>query len=96
VLVTKAHEGSTHPDAALLVDIDLSILGANQARFFEYEEQIRNEYAWVPEDIFTSKRAEILERFLARDVIYRTPRFFASHEKQARVNLRASLGRLRG
>ena len=52
VLVTKTHEGSTHPDASLLVDIDLSILGATEARFSEYEDQIRREYAWVAEDIF--------------------------------------------
>ena len=95
VLVTKAHEGSTHPDAPLLVDIDLSILGASAERFFEYEDQIRQEYAWVPEDIFRTKRAEILERFLDRDVIYRTPKFYQTHEKQARANLRASLERLR-
>jgi predicted metal-dependent HD superfamily phosphohydrolase len=95
VLVTKTHEGSTHPDAPLLMDIDLSILGAGEERFFEYEDQIRREYAWVPEDIFRSKRAEILERFLTREAIYRTPKFFETHEKQARLNLRASLERLR-
>jgi len=95
VLVTKAHEGSTHPDAPLLVDIDLSILGASAERFFEYEDQIRQEYVWVPEDIFRTKRAEILERFLSRDVIYRTARFYQTHEKQARANLRDSLERLR-
>jgi len=95
VLVTKAHEGSSHPDAPLLVDIDLSILGASHERFFEYEDQIRQEYAWVHEDIFRTKRAEILERFLARDVIYRTPKFYQTHEKPARANLRASLERLR-
>jgi predicted metal-dependent HD superfamily phosphohydrolase len=95
VLLTKAHEGSAHPDASLLVDIDLSILGTSTERFFEYEQQIRQEYAWVPEDIFRTKRAEILERFLARDVIYRTPKFYQTHEEQARTNLRASLERLR-
>jgi predicted metal-dependent HD superfamily phosphohydrolase len=95
VLVTKAHEGSAHPDAPLLVDIDLSILGTSPERFFEYEDQIRQEYGWVPEDIFRKKRAEILERFLERDVIYRTGRFYETHEKQARANLRASLERLR-
>jgi len=77
------------------VDIDLSVLGAGTERFLEYEEQIRQEYAWVPEEIFRTKRAEILERFLARDVIYRTPEFYQTHEKQARANLRASLERLR-
>jgi len=95
IMVTRAHEGSSHPDAPLLVDIDLSILGSSPERFFEYEDQIRQEYAWVPEDVFRTKRAEILERFLTRDVIYRTPRFFQTHEKQARANLRASLERLR-
>jgi predicted metal-dependent HD superfamily phosphohydrolase len=95
VLVTKAHEGSAHPDAPLLVDIDLSILGTGQSRFLEYEDQIRQEYAWVQEDLFKTKRAEILERFLARDVIYRTPRFYQTHEKQARANLRLSLDLLR-
>ena len=64
-------------------------------RFIEYEEQIRREYSWVPEEIFMSKRAEILERFLARKVIYRTPKFHDTHEKQARANLSASLKRLR-
>jgi len=95
VLVTKTHEGSTHPDAPLLMDIDLSILGTNEVRFFEYEEQIRREYFWVPEATFRSKRAEILEHFLSRAVIYRTSKFFETHEKQARANLRASLERLR-
>ena len=95
VLVTKTHEGSTHPDASLLVDIDLSILGASEARFLEYEDQIRSEYAWVPEEIFRSKRAEILERFLARSVIFHTPWFNEKHEEQARSNLKASLDRLR-
>src|SRR5690606_13982957 len=33
------------PDAELLVDIDLAILGATPARFAEYERQIRVEYA---------------------------------------------------
>ena len=95
VLVTKAHNDSPHPDAPLLVDIDLSILGALPDRFFEYEDQIRKEYAWVPEEVFRTKRAEILERFLSRPVIFRTSWFFESREKQARANLMTSIERLR-
>jgi predicted metal-dependent HD superfamily phosphohydrolase len=64
VLATKHHDGSLQPDAPLVVDIDLSILGQPPARFMEYDTQIRMEYAWVPEKIFCEKRAEILERFL--------------------------------
>jgi predicted metal-dependent HD superfamily phosphohydrolase len=95
VLITKTHDPSRHIDAPLLVDIDLSILGQPEDRFWEYETQVRQEYAWVPEDVFCAKRAEILERFLARDRIYTTDWFFQTHEKQARSNLEASLQRLR-
>lgn len=95
ILATKTHEASRHADAPLLVDIDLSILGQTETRFWEYERQIRQEYEWVPDDLFASRRAEILERFLARGRIYTTHWFFQSHEKQARYNLEASLRRLR-
>jgi predicted metal-dependent HD superfamily phosphohydrolase len=95
ILVTKTHEGSGHPDAPLLMDIDLSILGQPEDRFREYERQIRLEYAWVPDAVFVSRRAEILARFLARGRIYATDRFFQLREDQARLNLKASLERLR-
>jgi predicted metal-dependent HD superfamily phosphohydrolase len=95
VLVTKTHDPSKHIDAPLLVDVDLSILGQPEDRFWEYEAQVRQEYAWVPEDVFCSKRAEILEHFLARERIYSTDWFFQTREKQARSNLAASLHRLR-
>jgi predicted metal-dependent HD superfamily phosphohydrolase len=96
VLATKAHDATLHPDAPLLVDVDLSILGQEPERFWEYERAIRAEYDWVEETMFKSKRAEILERFLARPRLYLTESCFARFEEQARVNLRASIERLRG
>lgn len=96
VLATKNHDGSMHADAPLLVDIDLSILGQPPERFWEYERQIREEYAWVEKTIFAAKRAEILERFLARPQIYQTAIFFEKLEAQARENLKVSMRRLRG
>jgi predicted metal-dependent HD superfamily phosphohydrolase len=95
ILVTKTHDASKHPDAPLLVDVDLSILGQPEDRFWEYESQIRQEYAWVSDVLFSARRAEILERFLARGRIYSTDWFFETLEKQARSNLQASLQRLR-
>lgn len=95
VLATKAHDVSRQEDAPLLVDIDLSILGADETRFFEYESQIRREYAWVPDALFSEKRAEILQRFLDRGKIYQTKHFFETHEDRARANLHASMSRLR-
>ena len=49
-------------------------------------------------DIFTEDHEayrETVREFLAREVIYRTPEFLRTHERQARENLRASLDRLR-
>jgi len=96
VLATKAHDGTLHPDAPLLVDVDLSILGQSPERFREYEHGIRAEYAWVDQITFCTKRAEILERFLARPRLYHTESFFTRFEIQARRNLDASIRRLRG
>jgi predicted metal-dependent HD superfamily phosphohydrolase len=95
VLATKTHDGSGHPDARLLVDLDLSILGKGAGRFCEYETQIRREYDWVPDLVFAAKRAEILEGFLARGRVFVTDCFYQMYEKQARSNLQASLRRLR-
>jgi len=78
-----------------MVDIDLSIFGQVAERFWNYERQIRREYEWVPEDIFATKRAEILEKFLSRPRIFSTEIFFSKYEAQARSNLKESVARLR-
>lgn len=81
-------------DQMLLVDIDLSILGAPRARFDEYEAQVRAEYGWIPELLFRRKRREVLAEFLARNPIYNTPRLRETLESQARENLAYSLQQL--
>jgi predicted metal-dependent HD superfamily phosphohydrolase len=95
VLATKSHLPSAHPDATLMIDVDLSIFGQRKERFQEYEAQIRREYDWVQESTFAARRAEILQRFLARERIYATEPFFAKFEKQARGNLEHSIQRLK-
>jgi predicted metal-dependent HD superfamily phosphohydrolase len=94
VLATKHHVAST-PDEALLIDIDLSILGQTRERFVEYEAQIWQEYSWVPERVFVGKRGEVLRRFLERPRIYNTEHFFSRYEERARENLNWSLEQLR-
>ena len=91
ILATKHRVEPTDPDAQLLADIDLSILGQRWERFAEYETQIRKEYAMVPEPIFKVKRAEILRSFLDRARIYSTPFFRDRLEVQARANLKRTL-----
>ncbi|HTE16608.1 MAG TPA: N-methyl-D-aspartate receptor NMDAR2C subunit, partial [Burkholderiales bacterium] len=79
------------PDEQALVDIDLSILGADAARFDEYENQVRAEYGWVPQFLFNRTRRKILESFLARPSIYSTAYFRSRLEKKARENIARSL-----
>lgn len=97
VMATKLHDTTTtSPDAALIVDVDLSILGQNEERFAQYEAGIRAEYAWVPQETFEVRRAEILQRFLNRQRIYSTEHFFARYERTARQNLEQSIRSLTG
>ena len=95
VMATKTHEVSGDSDMALTVDIDLCVLGQAEQRFFEYERQIREEYSWVPQNLFASKRVEILQRFLARQRIFATEWFRNKYERPARRNLEASITKLR-
>ena len=84
------------PDAALVVDIDLAILGAEPGAFDRYEKAVRAEYSWVDDDAWRQGRAAMVEGFLRRETIYRTPTLFRRLEANARKNLRRSLARLTG
>ena len=95
VMATKSHQVEADADAGLVVDVDLSILGKDEKRFSEYERQIREEYAWVPQPVFAARRAEILQRFVARPRIFATGWFWEKYERQARQNLEASITKLR-
>jgi predicted metal-dependent HD superfamily phosphohydrolase len=59
VRATRHTNEITDVDAQLIVDVDLSILGREADVFWRYEEDIRKEYAWVPEPAFRRKRTEI-------------------------------------
>jgi predicted metal-dependent HD superfamily phosphohydrolase len=83
-------------DAQVLVDADLSILGAQPARFEEYEAQVRREYAWVEDLAFRSGRAKILKTLLDRPHLFCTDGFRQRYEAQARRNIQFSLARLGG
>jgi predicted metal-dependent HD superfamily phosphohydrolase len=82
------------PDEALLIDIDLSILAAEPARFDAYEQAIRAEYARVPTFIYRAKRRRVLEKFLARERLYVTAACHDQFEASARANLARSIGAL--
>lgn len=82
------------PDEALLLDIDLSILGADEVTFDEYDRAIRVEYAWVPEEAYRLARSAVLQGFLQRERIFQTAAY-RDREAIARHNLERALERLR-
>jgi predicted metal-dependent HD superfamily phosphohydrolase len=82
------------PDAKLLVDIDLSILGSPAERFERYDQDVRKEYAWVSGFRYQEARAQVLQSFLDRPRLYNGEHAVALLEEQARINLAAALSRL--
>ena len=86
VMATKTHESKT-ADSALMVDIDLVILGASEEAFEAYDAAIRKEFHWVPTVQYCAGRSQVLSSFLNRETIYQTEAMRDLYEAQARVNL---------
>jgi len=91
VEATASHDAADDPDTALVVDVDLSILGADVATYDQFEQAIRAEYAFVPEADFRAGRRAVLERFAARAQLYETPALRDAFESAARANLARAL-----
>jgi predicted metal-dependent HD superfamily phosphohydrolase len=81
-------------DAAVVVDVDLAILGKPAADFEAYERAIRREYEHVPEPAYRAARAGVLRQFLSRPQIYATAHFAERYEMAARQNLGQSIAAL--
>ncbi len=96
VMATEHHAVPSSRDAQVLVDVDLSILGAGADRFDEYERQVRDEYRHVPGLLFRSKRRSVLQGFLARERLFNTDGFHQLLEARARDNLKRSIAQLGG
>lgn len=94
VLATKHAAPPVSSDAALLVDIDLGILGQARERYEVFETEIRAEYSWVAPSDFAAGRGAILRGFLDRPQIYRTENLRTRWETSARQNLSWALSRL--
>lgn len=88
VLMTQHTAVPKTLDERLLVDVDLSVLGAPAPQFQVYEDNIRAEYGFVPEALFQAKRAQVMRSFAARPFIYQTAHFQHRLEAQAHENLR--------
>ncbi len=91
ILATRHQAPPATADTALVMDIDLSIFGREPAVFDDYEQAIRQEYAWVPEARYRAERLTRLEAFLKRFPLYYTASFCERYASQARKNLARSI-----
>ena len=91
ILATRHDSEPDGGDAALIMDIDLGVLGAEPARYDHYATEIRQEYEFVDDDAFRRGRSVVLSDFLARKAIYFTRHFRKLLEKRARKNLSREL-----
>lgn len=95
VELTAGHDTPSDRDVDLAFqDADLWILAAETERFDGYCDQVREEYAHVPDATYRQGRTAVLEPLLLRASIYRTAYGQASWETAARANLARELARL--
>ena len=95
VLATRHQNTELTGDTALVVDIDLAILGKSPGIYQEFERNVRREYWWVPRGRYVTARCAILESFLKRKSIYCSWEFRARYESTARQNLMSAMEGLR-
>jgi predicted metal-dependent HD superfamily phosphohydrolase len=95
IRLTARHDADAgEPLDAAFHDADLWILSAARERFDDYCDQVRQEYAHVPDAVYRTGRAAILGPLLHRDRIYRTSHALHGWETPARMNLGRELTRL--
>ena len=87
VMATKHGANALTDDAALICDIDLSILGRPPTEYKAYAAAIRQEYAWVPPPRYAEGRSRVLGGFLERPALYLHAEFQQRFGTQARTNL---------
>ncbi|MEX5294482.1 DUF4031 domain-containing protein [Kocuria sp. CPCC 205268] len=97
VLLTLGHRaGDEDLLGDLLLDADLSVLGADPAGYAAYVAGVRQEYAHVPDPEFARARLRVLEDLRDRRPLFRTAEARQRWDAAARRNLEQEIARLRG
>jgi predicted metal-dependent HD superfamily phosphohydrolase len=86
IVDTKHPSKPNTQDSYLLIDIDLLILSSNKEKFDKYNDDIRKEFSWVPDDVFYFERKKFLRNLMIYGNIYKSNVFFHLNEK-ARTNI---------
>jgi predicted metal-dependent HD superfamily phosphohydrolase len=94
ILATRHASLPTTEDEAILLDIDLSILAAGDARYDRYAAQIRAEHEFVKDAEFAAGRAKFLRSMLKRPRLFHSSLLGSALEPRARANVAAEISRL--
>jgi predicted metal-dependent HD superfamily phosphohydrolase len=91
ILATIEHDAPADDHlATALLDADLAILGAPEARYAAYAGAVRQEYAKYPDDVWREGRIAVLEGMLSR-TLYRSEAARTRWASAATANLTAEL-----
>lgn len=93
IMITANHGSTDTVDESLMIDIDLTILGAPSEVYQQFEINVRKEYRFVPYFLYRKKRKEILQKFLNKPRLYYNDYFYDLFETQARINLEKIVSR---
>lgn len=97
IMMTATHQldnnndNISDSDAAFLLDMDLSILGADWVDYQRYAQAVRQEYAHVASDDYRTGRITVLKGLLAHDRLYLTDDYYERLEHVARENIRREI-----
>jgi predicted metal-dependent HD superfamily phosphohydrolase len=95
ILMTKNHWGGPSAgDGDYFLDADIAILGAPSAVYDAYAANVRQEYAFAPDDLYRAGRSAFLNSALARPRLFRTGVFESTYAAQARTNMQRELASL--
>lgn len=96
VKATTDHQPAGDVDTQILIDVDLSPLGADEAIYDRDAKDIRKEYHWIPEAEYRATRARNLGAFLERDRLFQIDILYEEREKRARRNISREIASLTG
>ncbi|UUN27613.1 hypothetical protein [Streptomyces sp. FIT100] len=92
VRLTKTHAAQDgDSNGMVLCDADLAILASSPDAYGAYTAAVRDEYGFVPDDVFRTGRADVLRQLLDLPRLFRTPHGEREWEARARDNMAAEL-----
>jgi predicted metal-dependent HD superfamily phosphohydrolase len=93
--LTRDHQARTGDrNGGLLCDADLAILAAPPERYAEYAQAVREEYAFVPDELFRTGRTNVLQHLLDLPALFHVVPDRHAWTARAHTNMSAEIDRL--